>query len=60
MKDLERQVHRVSDLAAEVGRAHTAMISIIAKSRELLRDPPPDTFLGRPIHEPIPLPRHDE
>ncbi len=35
---------------------------IIARSRELLKEPPPDTFLGRKTQEPFPtqFPEADE
>jgi hypothetical protein len=54
-----RAPFRPADLAAEIA-AHTARAQeITAKVVEILRAPPPDTFLGRQHYPLIPL-SHDE
>lgn len=40
--------------------AKAASQEALAKSRELLKEPPPDTFLGRQHRDMIPLPEEEE
>jgi hypothetical protein len=40
--------------------ARDRLRKMIARSRELLSEAPPDTFLGRQHHDPVPLPHEEE
>ena len=60
MKDLTRHAYRVYNAAVEIAEANARMLEVLAKSAELLKAPLPDTFLGRPNHDPIPFPNLDD
>lgn len=51
----KRHISRVRGSASEIAEQNTAHIrEVIAKSREVLKEPLPDTFLGRKTNEPFP------
>lgn len=43
-----------------IADAKAASQKALTKSRELLKEPPPDTFLGRQHRDMIPLPEQEE
>jgi hypothetical protein len=47
-------VHRVHDEAAQISKQTAFVRELIAKAAELLKLPPPDTFLDRKTHDPFP------
>ena len=47
-------IAHVRSMADLIGRQNAATRDIVAKSREILRTPPPDTFLGRKTQQPFP------
>jgi hypothetical protein len=48
-------IHRLSNALKDVAAQHLGMIrAALATSRELLKSPMPDTFLGRKTQEPFP------
>jgi hypothetical protein len=48
-------VHRLSDALKDLAAKQLAMVrDAIARSRELLKFPPPDSFVGRKTQEPFP------
>jgi hypothetical protein len=51
-----RAIHRNQNLAAEIARDMAAIAEVLAKAREALALPIPDTFLGRQRHAMIPRP----
>ena len=50
--DRVHNVYRVHDLASEITEQNAHMREVIAKSKEILRTPAPDTFLGRATQDP--------
>jgi hypothetical protein len=59
MNDLTT-IRRAHDLAVEIAESRKKRLLALKRSAELLETPPPDTFLGRQHHEPIPLPSDSE
>ena len=51
---------RPPNLGAGVAEQIALAREITSKAWELLMQPPPDTFLGRKQHEPMPPPHEDE
>jgi hypothetical protein len=49
-------INRLDDLASEIANEEARIHDIVKKSLALLKEPPPDTFLGRRRYDPIPLP----
>jgi hypothetical protein len=48
-------VHRLSDALRDVAAKHLELVrDAIVRSRELLKFPPPDSFVGRKTQEPFP------
>lgn len=47
-------IHRAHDLAFEIAEQNAYIREAVAKSREILRTPIPDTFLGRKTRESAP------
>ena len=50
----ENIIYRVHDMTGEIAEQNARMRDTLARSRELLREPAPNTFLGRSTHEPFP------
>ncbi len=53
-------VHRADDLAAEIAESRKKRLAALKRSAELLKAPPPDTFLGRQHYDLIPLPSEQD
>ena len=51
-----RMIYRPENLNYEIAEALARFRECTARAVELLSLPPPDTFLGRRHHEPLPLP----
>ncbi|MBR0915443.1 hypothetical protein [Bradyrhizobium japonicum] len=47
-------IARVHDLSVELTEQKVFIRTLIALTMEILRNPPPDTFLGRKTQEPFP------
>ena len=53
-------IFRPRDLAAELELENVRLRLVMRCSIELLQTAPPDTFLGRQNHAPVPLPHEEE
>ncbi len=53
-------VYRPENFEADIAHVWTRCRDMVERSVELLSQPPPDTFLGRKHHDPIPLPYQTE
>ncbi|WP_439360984.1 hypothetical protein [Bradyrhizobium sp. DASA03007] len=49
------KITRTRNLTSEIADANASMRETVQRSREILKEPPPDTFLGRKTHEPFPI-----
>jgi len=49
-------IYRPFDLAGEIAEEEAHLHDVVERSLALLKEPPPDTFLGRQQYDPIPLP----
>ena len=52
-------IYRPRDLAAEIVAENARLHEIVEKSQTLLKNPSPDTFLGRQHYKIIPLPEQE-
>ncbi|KYG98444.1 hypothetical protein [Bradyrhizobium sp. DOA1] len=48
------RLRNIHDEIAAIARQNTFVRALIARSCEILKQPVPDTFLGRKTHEPFP------
>ena len=53
MANSNHHIARVHDLAAEIVQQNAAIRRIVADASEVLKQPKPDTFLGRKTQEPF-------
>jgi hypothetical protein len=51
----DTHTRRVRDEASAIARQNEFMREMLARSFEILRQPVPDTFLGRKTYEPFPV-----
>ncbi|RXG88028.1 hypothetical protein EAS61_30400 [Bradyrhizobium zhanjiangense] len=52
--DNDNHTRRIHDEAAAIARQSAYIRDLVARSCEILKQPVPDTFLGRRTHEPFP------
>ncbi len=53
-------IDRVHALTSQIAQQNARARALVAKCQEVLRTPPPDTFLGRKTQEPFPRAELDQ